>query len=94
MRKDLLKGLTEEQIREAMECNTAEKILSLAKREGIELTEEQLAAVNGGCNMEVDVKPACPKCGSESFKEVKSSGVTYYECLECGTLYSGLLETR
>ena len=92
MRKDLLKGFTEEQIRKAMECSNTEELLSLAKKEGVQLTEEQLNLVTGGCG--AAVRPACPKCGSENYEETYSNGVTYYECLDCGTLYSGLLETR
>ena len=45
----LLKGLTEEQIAKARECRSSEELLAKAKKEGIALTEEQLAAVNGGC---------------------------------------------
>ena len=32
---------TKEQIRKAMECNTADELLELAKSEGVELTREQ-----------------------------------------------------
>ena len=48
MRDDLLKGLTEEQIAKVKACKNQEEMLQLAKAEGIELTEEQLEAVNGG----------------------------------------------
>lgn len=33
--------ITEEQIRKAMECKTADELLALAKAEGVELTREQ-----------------------------------------------------
>ena len=49
MRKDLLKGLTEEQIAKVKQCKNHEELLTLAKQEGIELTDEQLEAINGGC---------------------------------------------
>ena len=49
MRQDLLKGLSEEQIEKIKACKTQEEILSLAKKEGVQLNEEQLAAVSGGC---------------------------------------------
>jgi len=47
-RKDLLKGLTEEQILKIKECKTSEELLALAKAEGIELTDEQLGVISGG----------------------------------------------
>jgi len=37
MKKELLKGLTEEQIAKVKECKTLEEILALAKAEGIAL---------------------------------------------------------
>ena len=62
MRKELLKGLSEEQIKKVEACKSSEEILNLAKAEGIELTEEQLEAVSGGgCFRKSKVK--CPKCG-------------------------------
>ena len=61
MREELLKGLTEEQIAKLKECKDQEEILKLAKEEGIELTDEQLEAVTGGCGVE-----SCPRCGSEN----------------------------
>ena len=57
MRDELLKGLTKEQIAKVNECKTADEILSLAKKEGIELNEAQLAAVSGGgCDNSDNVK--------------------------------------
>ena len=47
-REELLKGLTEEQISKVRSCESTEEILQLAKSEGVELTNEQLAAVAGG----------------------------------------------
>ena len=48
MKQDLLKGLSEEQIAKVKQCKNNEELLKLAKEEGIELTDEQLEAVNGG----------------------------------------------
>ena len=50
MRKELLAGLSEEQIAKVKACDSHRDLLVLAKDEGVELTEEQLAAVNGGCS--------------------------------------------
>ena len=49
MKKELLKGLTDEQIKKVEACKSPDEILALAKAEGIELTDEQLEAVSGGC---------------------------------------------
>ena len=56
MLESLFKGLTEEQIAKAKSCKSAEELLACAKKEGLELTEEQLSAVSGGCggNQEKD----------------------------------------
>lgn len=48
MKKELLKGLTKEQIEKVKKCKNQEELLALAKEEGVSLTEEQLAAINGG----------------------------------------------
>ena len=62
MKQELLKGLNEEQIAKLKECKSNEEILTLAKEEGVELTEEQLEAVSGGACNSADIP--CPKCGS------------------------------
>ena len=57
MKKDLLKGLTEEQIAKVRACKNSEELLALAKAEGVELTDEQLAAISGGaCSNSTDNK--------------------------------------
>ena len=48
MRAELLKGLTEEQIERARRCSDHAELLRMAKAEGVELTVEQLEAINGG----------------------------------------------
>lgn len=48
MRKELLKGLTEEQIAKVKACENSSDLLQLARDEGVELTEEQLTAISGG----------------------------------------------
>ena len=81
MREELLKGLTEEQIKKVEACKSSEEILALAKAEGIELTDEQLEAVSGGGCL-VTIK--CDKCGS---KKVKNVWDIEYECKECGNKF-------
>ena len=97
MRNELLKGLSEEQIKKVEACKNSEEIINLAKAEGIELTDEQLEAVSGGgCFGGTD---KCPECGSEDistshkdYKEVSSGSgdaTQYiYKCRNCGYKWS------
>ena len=41
MKKELLKGLTEEQIAKIKACKSREKLIELANAEGVKLREEQ-----------------------------------------------------
>ena len=71
MKEDLLKGLTEEQIAKIKACKNQEEMLTLAKEEGVELSDEQLEAVSGGaCTSE-----RCPKCNS---KKIANYWEKYY----------------
>ena len=90
MREDLLlKGLTDEQIAKAKECKNPEEILAMAKEEGIELNDEQLEAVSGGCGGKPK-KNQCVKCGKAPFRVLrwyngKNDRVhVYYYCEKCG----------
>ena len=67
MRKELLKGLSEEQIKKVEACKSSEEILNLAKAEGVELNDEQLAAVSGGGGC-FGGTVKCPECGSNDVK--------------------------
>ena len=51
-KQDLYKGLTREQIKKINACKSTEDLLNLAKAEGVELSEEQLSAINGGCTFD------------------------------------------
>ena len=85
VKKDLLKGLTDEQIAKVRACNNTDEILALAKQEGLELTSEQLEAVNGGACSNTDNCPPCPSCGSTNVKSKYSgSKVSVYKCKDCG----------
>ena len=85
MRKELLKGLTEEQIKKVEACKSSEEILALAKEEGVTLTDEQLEAVSGGGCIMSTVK--CDKCGSKNVKLIRSIERGKYECKECGNVF-------
>ena len=90
-RKDLLKGLTNEQISKVRACKSQEELLTLAKQEGIELSDEQLAAVSGGNALCESTPPIgkCPYCKSENtayrnLGPIESSGNPYlFQCNDC-----------
>ena len=87
MNKELLKGLNEEQIAKVKACNNQEELLQLAKEEGVELTDEQLEAANGGiCTSTPSF--TCPICGSDQVKTVlkENSIAEWYgnTCQKCG----------
>ena len=68
MKEELFKGLTEKQIAKVKACKNQEEILACAKEEGIELTDEQLAAVSGGGCSNI---PRCPFCQSEYINRIR-----------------------
>ena len=88
MKKELFDGLTDEQIAKAKACKNQEELLALAKEEGIELSEEQLTAVNGGFCSSDD--PTCPHCGTKDNHNCWSRGPTHetYTCNKCGRFFS------
>ena len=86
--KELLKGLTPEQLEKVKHCQTQEELLKLAKAEGIELTSEQIEAVSGGGCLST---MKCPNCGSKDYKKLPTyqiSGCSTYKCNECGHEWS------
>ena len=88
MRNDLLNGLTEEQIAKVKACKSPDELITLARNEGVELTEEQLAAVSGGGLCRSTPTLTCPKCGSSNVKtkyNENSINEWYHsDCLDCG----------
>ena len=87
MKEELLKGLTKEQIAKIKACKNQEEVLKVANEEGIELTNEQLEAVSGGCY--TDSKPAvCPKCGAVNdytvYVAANGLGAGQRMCNKCG----------
>ena len=95
MKEELLKGLSEEQIAKVKACKNQEEILKLAKEEGIELTDEQLEAVNGGfCTPDGNINNPreCPICHHTNTKLTgeydmgKRAWDTYW-CQNCNREY-------
>lgn len=87
MREELLKGLTDEQIAKIMKCKTNEEALEVAKNEGIELTDEQLEAVSGGCLTWSRPVP-CPKCQSPKTEWIWNEHPRHYLCHSCGHTFN------
>ena len=87
VKKELLEGLSEEQVAKVKACKNAEELLSLAKEEGIELTDEQLASISGGACISFS-SIHCPKCGSTNHKQVTYyqllNECSYFVCKDCG----------
>lgn len=87
-RKELLKGLTEEQIEEARNCKSQDELIALARKNGVKLTDEQLAYVSGGCGVDLN-KVECPQCGARNFDytDGKSELGYRFTCRECGYVW-------
>ncbi len=90
MKKELLNGLTDEQIARVKACRSHEELLALAKAEDIELTDEQLATISGGgaCSVVSDIGDKinpydCPKCGANNPKKDGDKRV----CKKCGHVW-------
>ena len=87
MKEELLKGLTEEQIAKIKACKNQEEVLRLAKEEGLELTNEQLEAVAGGCETPKKRVIKC-ECGSTNVQTTlyrnNITSETVCKCLDCG----------
>ena len=60
------KDLTAEQQAKVDACKTPEAILALAKSEGYELSDEDLANVAGSGSFPWNKPENCPKCGSKN----------------------------
>ena len=89
MKKELLSGLTEEQIEKASKCKSSEELLALAKAEGVKLNEEQLNAVSGGvCQTMAPRRSICPACGveveGEFVETTPGDGKYHFICGACG----------
>lgn len=89
MKNELLKGLNEQQIARVKACKNAEELLALAKAEGVELTDEQLADINGGCFTDTSTK--CPHCGYNGQQTVlEGTGYKKLYCHQCGKFIKDL----
>ena len=89
VKQELFIGLTEEQIAKVKACKNQEEILKVAKEEGLELTDEQLEAVSGGCSTRN--YPQCPNCGGRETEPQRYNdvwGYTIYRCYRCNNYFT------
>ena len=98
MRKELLQGLTEEQIEKIKACKNSDELLALAKAEGIELTDEQLEVVSGG-GLFCATTPLCPRCGSNRWVMPNDSPSQYgpdkrWQCTDCKIYFNEFEEPQ
>jgi len=96
MNSALFKDLTDEQLAKAKACKNSDELLELAKREGYTLTDEQLAAVSGGCGGS-DPKHVCPVCGATVegeflYRKSKQGPVYSFKCPACGHLWTEIID--
>ena len=75
--EDRWSELSEEQKAKMRACKTPEELLSVAREEGYELTDDELEQISGGGIWLSDIK--CPYCGGPTSRT--SYGIRY--CLEC-----------
>ena len=88
MKQELLEGLSKEQIEKVNACKNQEELLKIAKEEGVELTDEQLTAISGGCGKskewyEID-NMQCPECLNMHCMEKVSDD--WYRCKYCNKI--------
>lgn len=89
MNKELLKGLTPEQLEKASHCKNNKELLELAKKEGVELNEEQLNSVSGGACADVSPRVGtCPQCHAPVnggfIENTPGDGRYHFICHNCG----------
>jgi hypothetical protein len=93
---EILKGmwdsLTDEQKEKAKACKTLDELTALAGKEGVELPDEVLDQVGGGCGDGTPDYVICPKCHENVVVSFTGGGLIsmtleWYKrtkCLHCG----------
>lgn len=86
--ENLFKSLTQDQIDKGKSCASFEELVTLAKNEGIELSDEQLEALSGGSVWDYfeDTTATCSECGGET--TWRSSDPAPIVCPHCGHLFN------
>ena len=83
-RSVLLKGVSKEQYEMIKGCKSSEELLDLAKKEGVNLTDEQLEYVSGGKSFCSKMNgQQCPECNGW----LDSHGDWEFYCPACDIVY-------
>ena len=78
-------GVDEKKIEMAdVQDKTPEEILSMAKDEGIELSDEQLEGIAGGGMWDKPGADGCPSCGSHDISYSNVGQTVWMTCRNCG----------
>ena len=79
LKEKFLGSLSAEQRTQAEACATAGEMMDLAGEWGVELPDEMLDAVAGGCNDygDVSAEPGDPICGSCHYYKAQTGGVCW-----------------
>lgn len=78
-----VKDLSPELQEKAKACKTPEELMKLADENDIELTQEALKQVSGGCGRSV-----CDKCGSKLEVSIEGNPpISYKICPKCNEKY-------
>ena len=96
--EDYIKDLDPELQEKARTCDSAEKLIALAKDAKIPIPDEALEAIAGGNDLDVGKcnDPVCPKCGSKNLEyEGKEKDpnhswfwIYHYQCYDCGCYFN------
>ena len=77
--------ITKEQIKKALQCNTAEELIALAKTEGIELTKEEAEAYLAEvADVELDEIELKKVAGGVCWKECPKENACPEDCMTRG----------
>ena len=81
--ENYIKDLSPELQKKARACKSLEELTHLAAENDLELPEEALEHVSGGCTQQMK----CPKCGSYRIEveEYEGGGLKEY-CKNCGQI--------
>ena len=93
--EEFIKQLPEELQQKARECKTKEDLHRFIEDNSLELPDEALELVSGGCTSDNNKKEYyCKKHGTKVQTATTYMGITYY-CKECGrALTYGEYESR
>ena len=81
--EEYIKDLSPELQEKARQCKTKEELNAFIAENELELPEDALESVAGGC---LTIKATCQKCGSDNIGITKRHGVMVLICKSCGSI--------